>query len=139
MKNLILATLGLLFSVNASATGGIWCEYNKDGQKFEFSAVTSHGFEAQIVDAAAELSGNINQKFVEDDLRQYWNEGGDLRLNLYAEVEGTNDIYSTTNVIVKVTTDPKDEFQMVGTISIRHTTGETEMVIKDQPITCSQE
>lgn len=133
MKKLILA-LGLLVSLNASATGGIWCEVDKNGLKFEFNAVTSHGFEADIVEANAALSGKLNQTFVKTDIRQYWNEGKDLRLNLYAETE-SGPLVSTT-VVIK--TKRKNDFEYAGTISVTRIADGVETKLRES-ITCSQE
>lgn len=141
MKKLILI-FGMMLSLNAHATGGFWCEYKNESVNFVLNGVTTRSFESDIVDAGAELSGqmgddglvlNAEQKFVKSDVRQYWNSGDEFRIVLYAETD-------TKNTTVRISTKAEpDGVAFNGTISISQYSSEGGWSIDDAPVSCSLE
>ena len=146
MKQLLAFALFALTTQSALATGGFWCEYDRDGIKFEVGAVTTRSFEGAIVSLDAALSGEmgddghvmkVDEKFVTNDVRQYWNTNRDFKLLLYKEVEGERSILSSTRVILD--TKSRDDIEWKGTISIEHNSQNGSWSIEKAPITCGQE
>lgn len=126
MKKLALA-LGFIFATNAHAMGGFSCNYEDKDVKLEVTGSTTHGMESPIVDASAELSGLINQKFSKAEFMQYWSNGGEFRLSLYAETD-------TTETIVRIKTEAVDDIDFNGTVHIQQGG-----FVKDAAITCELE
>ena len=146
MKKLFAFALIALTTPSAFATGGFWCEYDRDGLKFEVNGVTTRSFEGAIVDLTAAIAGEmgddgyvmkVDEKFVKTDVRQYWNLDSEFKLLLYKEVEDTNSIFSSTRVVLETKTSDDVDFQ--GTISIEHHGKNGSWSIEKAPIACGQE
>lgn len=142
MKKLILI-LSAALGLNANATGGFFCEYKDESLALVLNGVTTRSFENDVVDANAELSGEVgddgfymkaDQKFIKSDVRQYWNTGDEFRVLLYAEDEIEN---KNTNVKIVTKAEP-DGVEFKGTMSIEQSSPKGSWSI-NVPISCSLE
>ena len=138
---LLLAALGL--GNLANATGGFSCEFADSEIKFELGGVTTRSFENDIVSLDAELSGTISHdgkmdvrhEFTKADARQYWNNGQEFRILLYAENEAAN---KNTRVTIK-TRAMQEGVEFKGTISIDQSSPASAWSIEEKEITCELE
>ena len=150
MKNLALsfATV-MMISAPAFATGGIWCQTDDATLKFEVSAVTSRSFAQGIVSADGLLEykdtdGKPNVsvfRFVKEDIRQYWNNGEDLKLYFYQENDSSEDDYTWIQAVVETKANG-DESEFKGTLKTKMAStvaGRTTEHEYEGNITCSVE
>ena len=137
MKNAILA-LGMLLGLNAHATGGFSCEYEKDGLTFTVGGVTSHGFASAVVEAGAEIKGkNLDQVFKREDMKQYWNAGEEFRATFYAEKElPTTYEYTQATVMTKMNLR---DLRYYGTMTIEGSRNGNALPSENHNIVCDVE
>lgn len=115
MRSLILALSFVpLMALPSHASGSISCSIEDKSVTLSFEAVFSHGLGEGLVNISGELkaaevltpaleTGPITQ----EDVKQYWMYGPDLKLRIYRESKG--EPHETIEIVIETTQDnPKE-------------------------------
>ncbi|WP_245235584.1 hypothetical protein [Mesorhizobium erdmanii] len=100
MRTIICVTMLFLSASTAHATGGIWCSVDDAAVKFQVDAGVTTGLGSPTfnfrgdVEIKARLADDQLRKttFENSNLTQYWLDAKELRLNIYHEQEGGQEV-----------------------------------------------
>jgi hypothetical protein len=120
----IAATVLLLATEKASATGGFGCEISDTQLRLAASAALGRGMGSPLVNFASEteiLLKEAPQQLKKIDLTpalvHHWIEGGELRLHFYAETTG-DEPFSSVEIIVKTSGNSAELEEFQGTYTL---------------------
>ncbi len=127
MRAITVGALMTVSPVSALAAGSVYCDIEDSNITMSFRATYGHGFSGQLFQLEGVLAPQAQElralfpelKLSDEDLKQQWFVGNDLKFIFFRDAYGTGQAFNSINLMAETVRQDQDTGEYEGHYTLR--------------------